>query len=185
MRLRKSGAFTSSLCSTCVMCNTTLSSHKRQRAFRTNIAILHEEIVATRLLLLVLLRVLLVDARTVVVGVATERDRQVLQEAVHTRHQHLGRLRRALHAGLTLVHHHAVRQVRRLRVTRPPHAHHDEIVLHHERRALRVQDVTLDHLIVTRPPRPQLSHTRYAARSRGRLTARRSGRCWRACPARG
>ena len=82
-------------------------------------------------------------------------------------------------------HHHAVRQVRRLRVTRPPHAHHDEIVLHHERRALRVQDVTLDHLLVTRPPRPQLSHTRYAARSRGRLTARRSGRCWRACPARG
>lgn len=52
-------------------------------------SVFHEEVVPTRLLLPVLLRVHLVDARSVVVRIATERDGQVLQEAVHSAQQPL------------------------------------------------------------------------------------------------
>ena len=76
--------------------------------------ILHEEIVSARLLLLILLRVHLVNSRSVVIRVASERDRQMLQESVHSRQQALRRLRRALHARLSLVHHHAIGQIGRL-----------------------------------------------------------------------
>ena len=110
--------------------------------------ILHEEEVATGLLLLVLLGVLLVDARAEVVGVATEGDGQVLQEAVHAGHEHLGRLGRALNTGLALVHDDAVRQVGGLRVMQLHSPHHDEGVLHQERSTLGVQDVALDDLRV-------------------------------------
>ena len=65
--------------------------------------IIHEEEVAGRLLLHVHLRVLLVDARAVVLGVAAERDVQELEEAVHAREQTLRRVCRGLDTGPAIV----------------------------------------------------------------------------------
>mmetsp|Transcript_18269 Transcript_18269/g.35312 ORF Transcript_18269/g.35312 Transcript_18269/m.35312 type:complete len:219 (+) Transcript_18269:103-759(+) len=91
---------------------------------------------ARKLLFAVLDRVELVDARPVVRGVPSEGDGEVVEEHVHTRKQGLRRVRHAVHRGGALVHNDAVRQVRR----------HDEIVLHNERRLLRVHDEPLDGL---------------------------------------
>lgn len=81
---------------------------------------------------------MLVDPRAEVVGVPTEGDAEQLEEAVHAVEQRLRRVRRGVRGRRALEHDHAVRQVRR----------HDEVVLHHETGALRVQDEPTDHTIL-------------------------------------
>ena len=98
--------------------------------------IIHEEEVAGRLLLHVHLRVLLVDARAVVLGVAAERDVQELEEAVHAREQTLRRVCRGLDTGPAIVDDDTIGEICR----------HDEVMLHHERLLLGVVHETLDHL---------------------------------------
>src|SRR3989338_10244258 len=96
--------------------------------------ILHEEELADGLLVLVLDRVQLVDARAVVGGVTTEGDVQGLEEHVHASEQGLGRGGDGLDGGNSGVDDDAICEV----------GGHDEIVLDDEGGLLGVEDETLD-----------------------------------------
>lgn len=73
---------------------------------------------------------MLVDPRAEVVRVSAEGDAEQLEEAVHAIEQGLRCVRGRVCGRCALEHDHAVRQVRG----------HDEVVLHHEPSALRVQN---------------------------------------------
>mmetsp|Transcript_42128 Transcript_42128/g.70306 ORF Transcript_42128/g.70306 Transcript_42128/m.70306 type:complete len:332 (+) Transcript_42128:735-1730(+) len=88
------------------------------------------------LLLAVLHGVHLVNARAVVGGVAAECDAEVFQEEVHAGQQTLRGAGPALDGRHAFVHDDAIRQIRG----------HNEVVLHDERRLLRVHDEALDRL---------------------------------------
>lgn len=96
--------------------------------------ILEEEVVAVQLLLLVELRLVLVDTRAVVDGVASEGDVQVLEEGVATRQERLWRVGVRLDTRLAVEDDDTVGEV----------SSHDEIVLDDKRGLLGVHDEALD-----------------------------------------
>lgn len=77
-------------------------------------------------------RLELIDARSSVLRIASERDLERLQEHVHASEQTLRRRGERLERGRTLEHDHSIGQVRR----------HDEIVLDHECGLFAVADVS-------------------------------------------
>lgn len=96
--------------------------------------VLEEEVVAVELLLLVELGLVLVDTGTVVDGVATEGDVQVLQEGVATRQEGLWLVGVCVNTWLTVEDDDAVGEV----------GSHDEVVLDNERSLLGVHDEAFD-----------------------------------------
>lgn len=92
-------------------------------------------VVAVHLLLLVELRALLVDTRSVVSRVATESDVEVLQEGVATSEERLRGIGVGVDTGLAVEDNDTVGKV----------GSHDEIVLDDEGRLLGVHDVSLDN----------------------------------------
>ena len=91
-------------------------------------------VVATQLLLLVELRSVLVDTRSVVGRITTEGDVEVLQEGVAAGEEGLGLVGMRVDTGLTVKDNDTVGEI----------GSHDEIVLDDEGRLLGVHDVSLD-----------------------------------------
>mmetsp|Transcript_9373 Transcript_9373/g.28171 ORF Transcript_9373/g.28171 Transcript_9373/m.28171 type:complete len:354 (+) Transcript_9373:2157-3218(+) len=90
----------------------------------------------SKLLLLVLEGLSLVNAGPVVGGIPPEGDVQVLQECIHASEEGLRGMGSGILGGCAIIHNHTVCKV----------GSHDEIVLHDECRLLAVHDESLDHL---------------------------------------
>ena len=100
---------------------------------RAKLSLQREEI-AGLLLFLILLTLNLVDAWSVIGGVATERNVQQRQESIHTANETLGRARGGFLSWFTIIHNNAICEV----------GGHDEIMFYDERGLLGVQDESLD-----------------------------------------
>lgn len=108
----------------------------RMQVLTTDIkSLLEAEVVAAQLLFLVQHRVQLVYPGPEVSRVPTERDSQHVQEFIHAVHQALRSVGLAADTRLPFVNDHLIRQVGR----------HNEVMLHHERCLLVVQDEPLYH----------------------------------------
>lgn len=97
--------------------------------------ILQEEVVPAHLLLLVHLRLVLVDSRSVAVRVTAEGDVEVLEELVAAGEERLGGVGAGVDGGLAVEDDDAVGEVGR----------HDEVVLDDEGGLLAVHDEALDY----------------------------------------